>query len=105
MHVEISTDNTISGSAELNAALTDTVRHGLAHFEAHVTRVEVHLKDRNAEKSGPEDIECTLEVRLKGQQPVATNAASDTVEKATKGAAGKMKALLETTLGKLSERR
>ena len=52
MHVEISTDNTISGSAELNAALTDTVRHGLAHFEAHVTRVEVHLKDRNAEKIG-----------------------------------------------------
>lgn len=40
MHVEISTDNTINGTADLSAALTGTIRHGLAHFEAHVTRVE-----------------------------------------------------------------
>lgn len=105
MHVEISTDNTIDGSSDLIAALTATIRHELTHFEAHVTRVEAHLQDLNAGKSGPEDIECMLEVRLKGQQPVVTKAASETVEKATKGAASKMKALLETTLGKLSERR
>ena len=105
MHVEISTDNTINGNAGLIASLTAAIRHDLEHFQAHVTRVEAHLQDSNAGKSGPEDIECTLEVRLKGQRPVVTSAASETVEKATRAAAGKMKALLETTLGKLAERR
>jgi len=105
MHVEISTDNTINGSEALSAELTAAIRHELAHFEAHVTRVEAHFQDTNAGKSGPEDIECTLEVRLKGQQPVISKDASDTVEKAAKGAATKMKALLTTTLGKLSDRR
>lgn len=70
MHVEISNDNTINGTADLSAALTGTIRHSLAHFEARVTRV-----------------------------------ASETVEKATKEAAGKMKALLETKLDKQFERR
>lgn len=105
MHVEISTDNKINGNAALIAELTSVIRHDLAHHEAHVTRVEAHLQDTNAGKAGPEDIECMLEVRLKGQQPIVTRDASETVEKATKGAASKMKALLETTLGKLSEHR
>lgn len=105
MHVEISTDNTINGSEALIADLTAAIQHELGHFDAHVTRVEVHLQDTNAGKSGPDDIECTLEVRLKGQQPVITKDASDTLDKATKGASTKMKALLTTTLGKLSERR
>lgn len=105
MHVDISTDNTINGTEALVAELTATIRHDLAHFEAHVTRVMAYVQDTNAGKSGPEDIGCTLEVRLKGQQPVVTKDASETVEKATKGAAGKMKALLETMLGKLSEHR
>jgi hypothetical protein len=105
MHVEINTDNTINGSAALITELTAVIRHELAHFEEHMTRVEAHLRDMNAGKSGPDDIECTIEVRLKGQQPVTAKDASDTVEKATKGAATKMKALLNTTVGKLRDRR
>lgn len=105
MHVEINTDNTINGNAELIADLAAAIRHELVLFETHVTRIEAHLRDVNAGKSGPGDIECTLEVRLKGQQPVIAKDASDTVEKAAKGAATKMKALLNTTVGKLKDRR
>lgn len=105
MHVEINTDNTITGNAELIADLAAAIRHELAHFESHVTRIEAHLRDVNAGKSGPDDIECTIEVRLKGQQPVIAKDASDTLEKATKGAASKMKSLLDTAVGKLKDRR
>jgi hypothetical protein len=45
-----------------------------------------------------------IEVRLKGQQPTVVKDAAATLEQATKGAAGKMKNLLESTIGKLSDR-
>lgn len=105
MHIEISTDNTINGSDSLISEMTAVIRHELAHFEEHVTRIEAHLRDTNGGKSGPEDIVCTLEARLKGQKPVVTKDAADTLESATKSAATKMKNALETIVGKLSERR
>ena len=54
---------------------------------------------------GPEDIKCLLEARLKGQQPTVVTDTAATLEQAAKGAAGKMKSSLESTLGRLSDRR
>lgn len=105
MHIEISTDNTITGSDALMADMTAVICHELAHFEAHLTRIEAHLQDMNGGKGGPEDIQCTLEARPKGQQPVVTKATGDTVEQATKRAATKLKNLLDSLVGKLSENR
>jgi len=105
MHIEVSTDNTIKGSDALIAEMAALIRQEVAHFEGHVTRIEAHLRDASRGKAGPEDIQCTLEARLKGQQPVVTKDAAETLEKATRGAAAKLKNLLETIVGKLSERR
>ena len=42
-----------------------------------------------------------LEARLEGMQPIAVTAHGDTIQAALKGALGKLKSSLDTTLGKL----
>ncbi len=105
MHIEVSTDNTIEGGESLTGRIEGWVRHELSHLADRITRIEVHVRDVNAQKSGPDDIHCTLEARLEGMQPTAVKETAETVEKAAKGAAAKMKRSLESALGKLSDRR
>ncbi|QGX99199.1 hypothetical protein EI983_13355 [Roseovarius faecimaris] len=105
MHIEVSTDNSIKGSEAITAQITGLVQNDLAYLAEHITRIEVHLSDANADKSGPDDIKCVLEARLKGQQPMAVTDSASSLEQATRGAAGKMKSALESTLGKLTDRR
>lgn len=105
MQIEVSTDSSIDGSEDLNSHIRDLVRHGLVNMERHITRIEVHLSDGSADKTGPDDIQCMLEVRLEGLQPTAVKATGSTVEQATRGAASKMRNALETILGKRADRR
>ena len=81
------------------------MEHALARFAEHVTRVEVHLSDENAGKSGPNDQRCLLEARLEGRQPVAVTEHAATMHQALQGAAQKLARLLDSTLGRLSEHR
>ncbi|ESQ17301.1 MAG TPA: hypothetical protein DDY29_00610 [Rhodobacteraceae bacterium] len=105
MHIEVSTDNSIDGSENLTSQIRDLVRHELANMEKHITRLEVHLSDSNADKTGPDDMHCMLEARIEGLQPTAVKETAATVEQATKGAAAKMKNALESILGKRADRR
>ena len=105
MQIEVSTDNSINGSEALTNQIKGLVQHELAYLDEHLTRVEVHLSDANAGKTGPDDIHCMLEARLKGQQPVVAKDAAGTVELATKSAASKLKSALDSIVGKLSDRR
>ncbi len=103
MHIEISTDNNITGSDGLTAHTKETVQKALAHFAEKITRVEVHLSDANAAKSGQDDKQCMIEARLEGRQPIAVTHAAGTLERATKEAADKLKRSLESTLGRLRD--
>ncbi len=105
MHIEVSTDNSIEGSEAFTSHIRGLVQHELAHFEEHISRVEVYLSDAGTGTSGLEEKHCTIEARLKGQQPTAVKDSAMTLEHATKGAGAKLKSALESTLGKLSERR
>lgn len=105
MHIEVSTDNSINGSESLTSQIAAVVQHELLRLQEHITRIEVHLSDNNAAKSGPGDIHCMLEARIKGQQPVVSKHAAETLEKAAKGAASKLKHVLETIVGRISDRR
>ena len=87
MHIEVSTDNSINGSEALTNEITELVQHELASMEKHITRIEVHLSDANAEKTGPDNMHCMLEVRLQGLQPTVVKDSGATIELATKGAA------------------
>jgi len=103
MLIEISTDNNIDGSDEASKHVKELVQNALSHFAQQITRIEVHLSDENASKSGQDDKRCMIETRLEGRQPTAVTHADATLEKAAKGAADKMKRSLESTLGRLRD--
>ncbi len=103
MHIEISTDNNISGSDGFTAHIKGLVQSSLIHFATQITRVEVHLSDSNAGKTGPDDKHCMIEARLEGRQPTAVTHIAATLDQAVKGAADKMKRSLESTLGRLRD--
>ncbi|WP_305511610.1 HPF/RaiA family ribosome-associated protein [Shimia thalassica] len=105
MHIEVSTDNSIEGSEALNSLIRGLVVSELARLDYHLTRIEVHLSKARSASTGQEEMHCVIEGRLKGRKPVVANDTATTLEKAAKGAAGKLKSSLDSTLGKLSDNR
>ena len=105
MKIQLNTDVNIDGNEALAAQVSATLEQALERFSEHVTRVEVHLSDENAGKSGQQDQRCVLEARLEGRQPVAVTAHAATLEQAVHGAAQKLASLLSSTLGRLHDHR
>ncbi|HUF79756.1 MAG TPA: HPF/RaiA family ribosome-associated protein [Burkholderiales bacterium] len=105
MQVQINTDSHIEGREKLAAQVTGMVESALSRFSDRITRVEVHLSDENSHKSGQDDKRCMMEARLRGRQPTAVTYRAATLEEAVGGAADKLKSALESTLGRLQDRR
>lgn len=104
MIVQLNTDKNIEGTARLEAFVSEKVSSGLKHFVENITRVEVHLSDQNADKGGKDDIQCKIEARLEGIQPVMVTSKNESTEKALTDAIDKMKAKLGTVMGKIKDR-
>ncbi|RAU16981.1 hypothetical protein DN062_15645 [Nitrincola tibetensis] len=102
MIIQVNTDSSIEGNEALNAHVQATVEKVLGRFSEKVTRIEVHLHDENAHKSGDNDKRCNIEARVSGLQPIAVSDHADTTGKAVSGACDKMKSALESTLGRLA---
>lgn len=105
MQVQVTTDNHISGSAELTASVSAALTEALGRFQPQLTRVDAHLRDQNSRQKRGHDKACTLEARLSGLAPVAASATGQTVQQAVHAAAEKLVALLERRLGRLADRR
>jgi ribosome-associated translation inhibitor RaiA len=105
MKIQFNTDANIQGTEALAAQVCATVEAALERFEQHITRVEIHLSDESRGKSGPHDQRCMLEARLEGRKPVAVTEHALTLELAVDGAAEKLARLLDSTLGRLHDRR
>ncbi len=103
MKIQFNTDKNISGTEALERYVAEKITDGLGRFDQHVSRIEVHLSDQNAHKTGVDDIQCTLEARIEGSQPVAVTANDADKTKAVDSAIKKMKAALDTKLGKMRE--
>jgi ribosome-associated translation inhibitor RaiA len=105
MQVQINSDNNISMHNRLSDSIGAYINNLLQRFDPYLTRVEVHLTGENVKKSGPQDKRCVLEARAKRHQSlIATNKATD-IEDAFSGAADKMHRQLETTYGRLADKR
>jgi len=103
MKVQINSDKQVVVDAELSSFIETAVRRTLGRFEKQLTRLEVHLSDLNSSsKRGLRDKRCLLEARPAGQKPVSVAFETGSLEQSVRGAAGKMKRLLETSLGKSS---
>jgi hypothetical protein len=105
MQIQVHTDNTIAGSAELNHSVETEMDAALSRFGSQLTRVEVHLSDVNGPKTAGEDKRCLLEARLAGRPPMVVNHDAATLKEAIAGAAEKMERSLDSLLGRLKERK
>jgi hypothetical protein len=61
----------------------------------------VHLSDENGNKRRTNDIQCILEARIEGRDPIAVTCDADTAKNAVSGAIDKIKTSLETILGRI----
>ena len=104
MIIQLNTDKNIEGSARLESFVSEKVSNSLKHFVENITRIEVHLSDQNADKGGKDDIQCKIEARLVGIQPVLVTSKNESIEKALSDAIDKMKAKLGTLMGKVKDR-
>jgi len=105
MKLQINTDNTVEGGAELVEMVEARVRSAMERYEDRLTRIEAHLSDEDGQKSGSgTDKRCLLEARPAGLDPVVVTGASDTLERACTDALRKMQSLLDTTFGRIDDR-
>ena len=105
MQVHLTTDNHIHSREDLASKVESNVEAALRRFAAQITRVEVHLSDENAHKSGGQDKKCMVEARVAGLQAIAASSTAASLEQAIDSALEKLAAQLEHKLGRLSERK
>ena len=86
MKIQVNSDKSIAGHAELTTFVEGEVSRILRRFAARLTRVEVHLSDVDSTKSGPADKRCLIEVRPAGGQPRIASAQASTVSGSVLGA-------------------
>jgi hypothetical protein len=103
MQVQVNTDDNVTGRAELIQWVQSEVSTALSRFAAQITRVEVHLGDENAGKSGAADKRCRMEVRPAGMQPLVVTQQAATLGDACRGAIRKLKDVLDSRLGRLQD--
>lgn len=104
MKIQFNTDNNIEGTEMLETFVSKKIKSGLKHFIDNVSRIEVHLSDQNADKGGADDIQCKIEARVEGIQPVIVVSRSGSKEKALTDAVDKLKAALGTIMGKMKDK-
>jgi hypothetical protein len=105
MKIQVNADKQVAAGAEFTNFAETELKRTLARFEPRLTRLEVHLSDLNSsQKGGLRDKRCMLEARPAGQKPVSVTHEAGTPKDALKGAAGKMRRLLQTSFGRITTR-
>ncbi|MGF6862514.1 hypothetical protein ABIE69_003102 [Rhodobacteraceae bacterium MBR-64] len=104
MQFQLNTDANIQGDDRLAEVAETLVTSALGHLTNRLSRIEVHLADVNGTKGGADDIRCTVEARPEGMQPQTVTHNDANVDAALRGAAKKIRALLDSEFGKLGRR-
>jgi ribosome-associated translation inhibitor RaiA len=102
LQIQVNTDNQIESRDSLTKLVETGIESQLGRFSDMITRVEVHLSDVNGDKEGDNDKRCLIEARLRGQQPAAASHSAGSLEQAVDGATRKLRRVLSSTLGRLS---
>lgn len=104
MKIQLNTDKNIEGSENLNAYVSEKINNSLKNYDDKISRIEVHLSDQNADKRGTDDIQCKMEARIEGKQPIIVISKSSSKEKALDAAIDKLKATISSIVGKMQNR-
>ena len=106
MQVFLNADPHVDERHKMGEHLSTVVKEALHRFGDHITRVEGHIADANGHlKGAADDIQCTLEARLAGFEPVVVKDKGSTAHQAIHGAVGKLKRAVATVLEKHDPRR
>lgn len=105
MQIQVNTSNGVNNRDALERWADAEIKQQLGRFVDDVTRVEVHLSDENHDKAGAGDKCCVMEARLAHHQPLAVTQHATSLDEAFRGAADKLKRLLDNTLGRLNNHR
>lgn len=105
MKIQLNTDNHLNISESFGKKLEEQFSQQLDRFSDHVTRLEVYLSDQDGPKNGVNDKKCILEARLENRKPVAVSGIGNTYDQAVTEAIDKLKASLDTILGRLTDQR
>ncbi|MEO8134537.1 MAG: HPF/RaiA family ribosome-associated protein [Betaproteobacteria bacterium] len=100
MQIQINTDHNIEGREALAAHVQGIVEGAMKRLTEHITRLEVHLSDENADKSNLHDKRCMIEARVQGRPPIAVTDHAATIHQAVEGAAEKLTRAIESALGR-----
>lgn len=98
MIIQLNTDKNISGNEKREGYLNQLINEELARFSDQITRIEIHLSDENAGKTGANDKRCKMEARLSGKQPITVSSDADSVNDAVNVALGKLKTAIAREL-------
>jgi ribosome-associated translation inhibitor RaiA len=104
MQIQFNTDKTIEGGERHLNYFTPILTDSFRRFDSNITSLQIHVSDENGKKEGINDIQCLIEARLENMKPVAVKAQGKNVEVAVSSAIDKMKASLETIIGKQQNR-
>lgn len=100
MHIQLNTNEGITGDERMVERVEAEVMDALGHFEDQISTVEVYLSDANGAKHGADDKICVIEARANGRKPMAVKHQADTIAEAITVAAEKMEHRLEHDLGR-----
>ncbi|HEY1892784.1 MAG TPA: HPF/RaiA family ribosome-associated protein [Steroidobacteraceae bacterium] len=92
-----------AGSEAVTERVQGVVTGRLERFEERITRIEVHLSDRNSHRRGERDKHCLMEARIGGMKPIAVSHEAPTLTEAIHVAADKLERAVDHALGRLAD--
>ncbi len=101
MTIQFNTGNNIPGNEALTQPLATEISEALSRYSDRISRVEVHLSDEDGNKNSGGDKRCLLEARMEGRKPIAVSNTANTHQQAVDGAIDKLKASLDTIIGRM----
>ena len=105
MQIQVNSNNSVDVDSDVIRMAESITRDSLSRYEERLTRLEIHINDLNSHKSGSGDKRCQIEARPAGLPPVSASADAPTVDAATRAAAQKLERVLDSTFGRLSDKR
>jgi len=100
MQIQVHTDKNVDVSDGVVRRIEAELGSALSHFSDQITRVDVHLGNESAGRSGETVKRCMLEARPAGQRPVAVTHHATSLGEACSGAVHKLETLLTSKFGR-----
>lgn len=106
MNIEIRTDKHIQSGERLINYVQSEINQQFQRYSEKITHFSVYLKDENGDKkTGQDDIQCTIEARPAGLNPIAVSHRANNIDTAINSAIDKLKRSLEHAFEKQNKQR